>query len=78
MLAVNEVLGAKILVADEAGDVGDGNRLSDRLKHIKPKTGKMSKVQKLFKSQKSAKSKKLSKSGNLPNFGAMASSDQAF
>ena len=50
MLAANEVLGAKALTANKAGDVEGG----DRSKYVKPKTGKL-------KSQKSAKSQKLSK-----------------
>ena len=75
MLAANEVLGARILVADEVSDVGDGDRSSDRSKHVEPKTGRL-KGQKSAKSQKSSKSKsekskKPLKNGNLLNFDAM-------
>ena len=77
MLAANEMLDAKVLAADEVGDIGRGDRLSDRLKYMEPKTGrsesqKLAKSQKLSKSGKSKgkKSKKLLKSGNLPNFDA--------
>ena len=83
VLAANEVLGAKMLAANKFGDVGGGDRLNDRLKHIEPKTGR-SKSKKLAKSQKLAKSWKLSKlgkfkgkkskkppkNGNSPNFDA--------
>ena len=68
VLAANEMLGARVLAADE---VGGGDRSNDRSKRGEPKTGKTSKVQKSSKSQKSAKSKKPSKSRNSPNFGAM-------
>ena len=77
VLAANEVLGAKVLAADEVGSVGGvGDGLSDGLKRVEPKTRK-SKGQKTSKSRKSAKSQKSSKprknpskSGNSPNFGA--------
>ena len=36
VLATNEVLGAKVFAADEASDVGGG----DRSKHVEPKTRK--------------------------------------
>ena len=68
MLSANEVLDARVLAADKVDDVGgSGDRLSDRLKRVEPKT-RRSESQKSSKSQKLAKSKKLSKSGNLPNF----------
>ena len=75
VLAANEVLGARVLVADEVGSVGSGgDGLSDGSKRVEPKT-KRSKSQKLSKSgnsegKKSAKSKKPLKSGNSPNFDA--------
>ena len=69
VLAVNEVLGARMLAADEVGSVGGGGNGSKR---VEPKTGS-SESQKSSKSgnlegKKSAKSKKPSKSGNSPNF----------
>ena len=84
VLATNEVLGARMLAANEVGDVnGGGDRLNNGLKYVEPKTRrsesqKTSKSQKLAKSQKLSKSgkskgkksKKLSKSGNSPNFDA--------
>ena len=70
MLATNELLGARVLAADEVGDIRGGDGLNDGLKHVEPKTGKTSKVQKYSKSRKLAKSKKPSKSRNWPNFGA--------
>ena len=75
VLAANEVLGARVLAADEVGSVGGGgDGSSDGSKRVEPKTGR-SKSQKSSKSgnsegKKSAKSKKLSKSGNSPNFDA--------
>ena len=64
VLAANEVLGARVLAANEVGSVGGGgNGSSDGSKRVEPKTGRS-------ESKKSAKSKKLSKSGNLPNFDA--------
>ena len=62
MLAANEVLGVKVLAANEVSDVESSNGL----KRVKPKTGR-SESQKLVKSQKS---KKPSKNGNSPNFDA--------
>ena len=58
----------QILAANEVGDIWGGDRYSDELKRMEPKTRKMSKIQKLSKSQKLTKSKKPSKSGNSPNF----------
>ena len=75
VLAANEVLGARVLAADEVGSVGGGgDRSSDGSKRVEPKTGR-SESQKSSKSgnsegKKSAKSKKPSKSGNSPNFDA--------
>ena len=75
VLAANEVLGARVLAADEVGSVGGGgDGSSDGSKRVEPKTER-SESQKLSKSgnsegKKSAKSKKPSKSGNLPNFDA--------
>ena len=75
VLAANEVLGAKVLAANEVGSDGGGDDgLSDGLKCVKPKT-RRSESQKLSKSgnskgKKSAKSKKPSKSGNSSNFDA--------
>ena len=74
MLVAKEVLGPKVLTADEVVDVKSG----DRSKYVKSKTGR-SESQNSAKSQKSSKSgkskgeksKKLSKSRNLPNFDAM-------
>ena len=77
MLAANEVLGARVLAADEVGSVGGsgGDELSDGSKRVEPKTGKSAKSRKLSKSGKSKgeKSKKPPKSGNSPNFGATGS-----
>ena len=75
VLVANEVLSARVLAADEVGDVGDGNRSNNRSKCVEPKTGKLVKSLKLSKSgnskdKKLAKSKKPSKSGNSPNFDA--------
>ena len=72
VLVANDVVGARMLAANEIGDVGGGNKSSDGSKHMEPKTGRL-KSQKLAKSRKSfkskgEKSKNLSKSGNLPNF----------
>ena len=75
VLAANEVLGARVLAADEVSSVGGGgDGSSDGSKRVEPKTGR-SKSQKSSKSgnsegKKSAKSKKPSKSGNSPNFDA--------
>ena len=75
ILTANEVLGARMLAADEVGSVGGGgDGSSDGSKRVEPKTGR-SESQKLSKSgnskgKKSAKSKKPSKSGNSPNFNA--------
>ena len=66
VLAANEVLGARVLAADEIGSAGSGNDgSSDGSKCVEPKTGR-SESQKLFKSgnsegKKSAKSKKPAK-----------------
>ena len=70
-LAAKEMLGAKVIAANDFGSVDGGDKgLSDGSKREKPKTGR-SESQKTFKSQKSAKSRKnSSKSGNSPNFGA--------
>ena len=39
VLTANEVLGARILAANEDGNAGSsGNRLSDRSKYVEPKT----------------------------------------
>ena len=54
VLAVNEILGVKVLVANEAGDVGGCNRSNDGSKHVEPKTGKLAKF---LKSPKSGNSK---------------------
>ena len=75
MFAINEVLGTRVLAADEIDSVGDGgDGSSDGSKRVEPKTGR-SENQKLSKSgnsegKKLAKSKKLLKNGNLPNFDA--------
>ena len=69
MLAANEMLGAKMLAANEDGNVGGGDGSNDGSKRVEPKTGKSSKSRN-SKGKKSAKSKKLSKSGNSPNFDA--------
>ena len=71
VLAANEVLGTRVLVANEFGDIGDGDESTDGSKRVEPKTGKTLKVQKSSKSQQSAKSKKPSKSGNSPYFRAI-------
>ena len=77
VLAANEVLGARVLAADEVGSVGGGggDESSDGSKRVEPKTGKSAKSRKSSKSGKSKgeKSKKPPKSGNLPNFGATES-----
>ena len=77
MLAANEVLGARVLVADKIVDVESGDGSSNRSKHVEPKTRrsksqKLAKLQKLSKSGKSKgeKSKKPSKRGNSLNFDA--------
>ena len=72
MLIPNEMLTARVLVANKVGDMGDGNRLSDGSKYVEPKTGR-SKGWKLAKSQKLSmlkgkKSKKPLKSENSHNF----------
>ena len=69
VLALNEMLSARMLAADEVDDVRGGNRLSDGSNHMELKTGR-SESQKLAKSN-GEKSKKLSKSGNSPNFDAI-------
>ena len=75
MLAASEVLAARVLAANEVGNVCDGGDGSnDGSKCVKPKTGR-SKSQKSSKSgnlegKKSAKSKKPSKNKNSPNFNA--------
>ena len=75
VLTVNEVLGARVLAANEVGSFnGGGDGLSDGLKHVEPKI-RRSESQKLSKSgnlegKKSANSKKPSKSKNSPNFDA--------
>ena len=64
VLVANEVLGARVLAANEVSSVdGGGDGLSDGSKRVEPKTGRS-------ESKKSAKSKKPSKSGNSPNFDA--------
>ena len=72
VLAANEVLGARVLAADEVGSVGGGggDESSDGSKRVEPKTGKSAKSRKSSKSGKSKgeKSKKPPKSGNSPNF----------
>ena len=41
MLATNEVLGARVLAANEVASIGGGgDRSSDRLKHVEPKIGR--------------------------------------
>ena len=77
VLTVNKVLGAKVLTANEVGDVEGDDGSNDRSKHMMPKIGrsesqKSAKSQKLSKSRKSKgeKLKKPSKSGNSPNFDA--------
>ena len=40
MLAASEVLDAKVLAANEVGDIGGGDRLNDKSKCVEPKTGK--------------------------------------
>ena len=54
MLAANEVLSVRVLVADKAGDFGIGDGLSLRSKRLESKTRRLA-------SQKSVKSQKLSK-----------------
>ena len=56
MLTANKILGARVHAANEYGDDGGGDRSSDGLNCIEPKTGRS-------ESQKLAKSQKLSKSG---------------
>ena len=77
VLVANEVLGARVLAADEVGSVGGGggDESSDGSKRVEPKTGKSAKSRKSSKSGKSKgeKSKKPPKSGNSPNFGATES-----
>ena len=75
MLVANEMLGAKVLAANEVGDMWGGEGLSDGSKREEPKIGR-SEGQKLAKSRKSSKSKsekskKPPKSGNSHNFDAM-------
>ena len=69
VFAANKVLGARVLAANDIGNVGGDDGLNDGSKGVEPKTRKTSKTQKLSKSQKLDKSKKLLKSGNSPNFG---------
>ena len=73
LLTAIDVLGVKVLAANEVVDV----EYSDQSKRIKSKTRisksqNLAKSRKLSKSRKSKgeKSKKPSKSGNLPNFNA--------
>ena len=73
VIAANELLGAKMLAADEVDDVGGGDGSNDGLKYVEPKIRKSAKSLKLSKSRNSkgknsAKSKKPSKSRNSPNF----------
>ena len=77
VLAANEVLSARMFAANEVGDVGDSDRLSDGLKYVESKTKRsesqeLAKSQKLFKSSKfkGKISKKLSKIENSPTFDA--------
>ena len=81
VLIANEMLGARMLAANELVNIGSGgDGLSDGLKYVEPKTRrsesqKWIKSLKLFKSGNlkgkiSAKSKKPSKSENSPNFDA--------
>ena len=65
MLATNEVLGAKMLAANEiSNDSSNGDRLSNGTKRVELKAGTLE-GQITSKSQKSAKFLKLSKSENL-------------
>ena len=70
VLTANEVLGTKVLAANKVGDIGGGDRSSDGLKHMEPKTGRLE-SQKTSKFRNLAKSKKQSKSGNSPKFNAI-------
>ena len=75
MLTTNELLVARVLAADEVGDIGGGDGLNDGSKRVKPKLEKSAKSLKSSKSgnskgKKSAKSKKPLKSRNSPNFDA--------
>ena len=63
VLAAIEVLGARVLAANEIGDIGGGNRS----KCVEPETRKLEGQ----KSAKSQKSKKPSKSENSLNFDAI-------
>ena len=62
------MLGARVLAANEVGNVKSGDGMNDRLKRMKLKPEKSAKSGN-SKGKKSAKSKKPSKSGNSPNFG---------
>ena len=69
VLAANKMLGARLLVTDETGDVESYSGL----KYVKPKTRRL-KNQKLAKTQKLSKlekSKKLSKNRNSLYFNAI-------
>ena len=68
VLATNDMLGARVLAANEVGDVGGGDESNDGSNRVEPKTRKMSKSRKSSKSGKNS-----SKSGNSPNFGATGS-----
>ena len=65
----SQVLGTRVLAANEADDVGGDDGLNDGSKHVEPKT-RRSKSQKMSKSQNLAKSKKQLKSENSPKFDA--------
>ena len=74
MLLVNEVLGARMLTANEVCNVkGDNNLKRAKPKTKRSKSQKLAKLQKLSKSRKSKseKLKKISKSDNSPNFNTM-------
>ena len=49
MLTGNEVLSARVLTANESGNVGGDDRLSNGSKHVEPKTRRL-------ESQKTSKS----------------------
>ena len=40
VLAANEMLGAKVLAANEVGNMEGDNKLSNRLKRVESKTGR--------------------------------------
>ena len=69
MLAANEVLGARLLAANQNDDNGGGDGSNDESKCVEPKPKKLAKS-KNSKGKKSAKSKKSSKNRNSPNFSA--------